>query len=206
MALVASNRHMPAFQRIFCGRVIFDSKRRWLEPFNRMAGGTFPAVGTGPELTFVRILVAVRALCKWHRRFEVSVCVAVGASHHRMLAKQMIFCLGVIESLQLSDLTPVGRVMTRLTRRCKTALVGIGMARRTLRKGEARIFHIRFCIGNGNVALRAGRLFVRSRERIPCLRMAEEGRGLPSLHGVAARAILPDLAAVLILMAAYTFT
>lgn len=80
----------------------------------------------------------------------------------------------MIESLQLSDPTPVRRVMTRLTWRGKTALVGIGMARRTLCKGQARVFHIRFCIREGNMAFRAGRPFVRSRERIPCLRMAEE--------------------------------
>ena len=93
MALVASNGNMAAFQWVFCGRVILDGKRRWLETFDRVAGSTFPAVCTAPELTFVRILVAVRTLCKWHGRFEISVRVAVGTSHRRVLAKQRIFCL-----------------------------------------------------------------------------------------------------------------
>jgi hypothetical protein len=92
MAFVASNRNMAPFQRIFCGRVIFDAKRRWLETFNRVAGSTFPAVRAGSELTFVRILVAVRALCEWHGRLEVPVRVAVGTSDRRVLAKQRIFC------------------------------------------------------------------------------------------------------------------
>ena len=93
MALVTNNGNVAAFQWVFCGRVIFDGKRRGLETFDRVAGSTFPAVCTGPELAFVRILVAVRALCKWHRRFEISVRVAVGTSHRRVLAKQRIFCL-----------------------------------------------------------------------------------------------------------------
>jgi hypothetical protein len=99
MAFVTSNGNMAAFQWVFGGRVIFDGKRRGLETFDRVAGRTFSAVCTGPELAFVRILVAVRALCKWHGRFEISVRVAVGTSHRRVLAKQRIFCLGVIESL-----------------------------------------------------------------------------------------------------------
>src|SRR6266404_3343584 len=111
MALLVSNRNMTAFQWIFCGRVIFDGKCRWLETFDGVICGAFPAVSTGPELTFVRILVAVCALREWHWCFEISVCVAVSASHRRMLAKQRIFCLCVIESLQLCDLMPVARVM-----------------------------------------------------------------------------------------------
>lgn len=144
MTLVASNRNMTAFQWIFCYPVIFDAKRRGFEPFNRVAGRTFSAVCTCPKLTFVRVFVAIRALCKRHGRLEVSACVAVGTFHCRMFAKQRVFRLGVIESLQLGDLAPVGRVMTRLARRGKTALVGIDMARRAFRKGEACIFHIRF--------------------------------------------------------------
>jgi hypothetical protein len=93
MALVTSNGNMEAFQWVLCGHVIFDAKRGRLETFDRVAGSTFPAVCTRPELAFVRILVAVRAFCKWHGRFEISVRVAVGTSHRRVLAQQRIFCL-----------------------------------------------------------------------------------------------------------------
>jgi hypothetical protein len=93
MALVAGNGNMAAFQWVFCSRVIFDGKRRRLETFDRVAAGTFSAVCAGLELAFVRILVAVRALRERHWCFEISVCMAVRASHRRMLAKQRIFCL-----------------------------------------------------------------------------------------------------------------
>src|SRR6266850_4244011 len=99
---------------------------------------------------------------------------------------------------------PVARVMTRLTRGGKTPLVRIGMARRALREGQARVFHIRFDICEGDMAFRARCFSMRSGKRIFCLGMAEQRRRLPSLHSVAARAILAELAAVLILMAAYT--
>ena len=174
MALVAGNRDMTAIQWIFCCRVIFDAKRRRLESIDRVAGRTFPAVHPRQELAFVRVLVAVRALCKRHGRLEVAARVAVGTFDGCVFAKQRIFRFSVIESLQLSDLAPVGRVMTRLARGGKTALVGIGMACRTFRKGEAGVFHIRFCVGNGDVALRARRLFVRPGERILGFRMVEE--------------------------------
>ncbi len=80
----------------------------------------------------------------------------------------------MIESLQLSDPLPVRGVVARLAGRRKAALMGIGMARRALRKGKASVFHIRFCIRDGNVALRARRLLVRPGKRISCLGMAEQ--------------------------------
>jgi hypothetical protein len=46
---------------------------------------------------------------------------------------------------------------------------------------------------------------MRSGKRIFCLGMAEERRRLPCLYGVAVRAILAELTAVLILVAAYAF-
>ena len=174
MALVASNGDMAVFQWIFCCSVIFHAERRRLEPFDRVAGRTFSSVRPCKELAFVRVFVTVRALCKRHRRLEVAACVAIGTFNGCVFAKQRIFRLGVIESLQLSDLTPIGRVMTRLARRDKTALVGIGMARQAFRKGKACIFHVRFCVGNGDMALRARRLFVRSGEWILGFRMVED--------------------------------
>jgi hypothetical protein len=81
----------------------------------------------------------------------------------------------------------------------------IGMARRAFRKGQACVFHIRFCIREENMALRARCFYVRPGKRIFCLSMAEERRGLPCFYGVTARAILAELATVLILVAAYAF-
>ncbi len=79
MAFGASNRHMAAFERVFCCRMIFDSKGRRFESFYGMARRTFATVSTSAELAFVRILVAVHAFRKRHRRFKVPVRVAVAA-------------------------------------------------------------------------------------------------------------------------------
>jgi hypothetical protein len=155
VTLVASGRYMPAFERIFCCRVISDRKDRGLEAIHGVARSTFAAVGARAELTLVRILVAVHAFRKRNRCLKIPPRVAVAARNRYVFAQQGILCLGVIEPLQLNDPVPVRGVMARLTRRCKAALVRIGMARRALRKGQAGVFHIRFCACDGNVALRA---------------------------------------------------
>jgi len=174
VALFASDGNMAAFQRIFCGRVIFDGERRRLETLDRVAGSTLSAICASAELAFVRIFVAIRALREWHWSFEISVRVAIGASHRRVLAKQRIFCFGVIESLQLSDLMPVARAVARLTSRGKTSLVRIGVTRRAFRKGQTRVFHKRFGIGDRAMAFRARCFSMRSGQRIFCPGMAEK--------------------------------
>ena len=80
----------------------------------------------------------------------------------------------MIESLQLGDLMPIGGVVTRLTRTGKSALVRIRMAGRALPKGQTRVFHIRCCIPEGNMALRARCFFMRPGKRIFCLGVAEQ--------------------------------
>ena len=77
-----------------------------------MAGGTFAVVGTTTELTLVGVFVAVHSLRKWDGRLEIAVGMAIAARDCLVLAKQREFCLGVIESLKLSDLIPLCRVMT----------------------------------------------------------------------------------------------
>jgi hypothetical protein len=132
VAFVTSNRNVLAFEWIFRGGVIFDAEDRRLETIYRVTRSAFVTAGASPELTFVRIFVAVHALRKWHGRFEVSMGVAVAARNGGVFAQQGIFCLGVIETLQLSDAVPVRRVMARLAGSCEAALVRIRVAPRAL--------------------------------------------------------------------------
>jgi hypothetical protein len=76
-----------------------------------MASGTFAAIRATPELPFVRIFVAVHALRKWDRRLKITMGMTVAAGNRGVFAEQWEFCLGVVKSLQLSDLIPFGGVM-----------------------------------------------------------------------------------------------
>jgi hypothetical protein len=84
---------MPAFKRIFCRGVILDSKNRGFKAIYVMARSTLAAIAPSAELTFVCILVAVRALRKGHRRFEVPLRVAVAASYELVFANKWILGL-----------------------------------------------------------------------------------------------------------------
>ncbi len=202
VAFVAGNLHVSPFQRVFCGRVIFDGKCGRLEAIHRVTLGAFTAAGTTEELPLVRVLMAVHAFRKRYRRLEVPMRVAVAACHGRMFAQQRKLCLGMIESLQLSNAVPVRRVMARLTGGAKTTLVRIRMTRRAFCKRNPCVFHVWLCIGDGRVALSAGRFFVRAGQREFRLGVVKERRRLPTLDRVAARAIFPQLPAVFVLMAA----
>jgi hypothetical protein len=66
--------------------------------FNFMATLTLPAIGALQELPAVRIgRVAIRALGKGYRRFEIRTLVATQARNSDMLSQQRELCLGVIE-------------------------------------------------------------------------------------------------------------
>lgn len=106
VTLVASRRHVTAFEWIFCGCMILDSEGRRFPAIHGMTGGAFSTIGTSAELTFVRIFVAIHALRKWNGRLEVAVGVAVAARDRFVFAKEGEFCFGVVKSLQLSDLIP----------------------------------------------------------------------------------------------------
>lgn len=80
----------------------------------------------------------------------------------------------MIESLQLSNLTPFCCVVARLTGGAKATLVGIRVARRTLGERQANVFHVRLRISDGRMALRARSSFMGSGERKFCLGVAKE--------------------------------
>ena len=154
-----------------------------------MAFCTFPAAGAPEELPLMRVLVAVHAFCKCHRRFEVPVRVTIAACNRNMFAQQGKLCLRMIESLQFSDPVPVRRVMAGFARGAETAFVRIRMARGALGGSNHFVFCVRLGTGNLHVALGARDFFVSPSQRKFRLGMIEKRRRLPALHGVATRAI-----------------
>lgn len=98
MALVALHLDVLALQRIARGVVLLDAKQRWLPAFDRMAFRAFTLLRPRCKLTFVRVrLMAAGAIRKWQRLFEITVNMALRAVYRRVLAKQRIFGLRVIE-------------------------------------------------------------------------------------------------------------
>ena len=201
MAFVASYFRMEAFQRIFRRLVVLDGESRRFETIHGMADSAFGAAGPFEELSAVIVLMTIHACCKGYLRLEVPVLVAIFASHRFVLAEQWVFRFRVIESLQPIDLLPVRSVMAGLTRRGETAFVRICVARGTFGEREPGVLHVRFRIGDGRMTLRAGGFFVSPGKRIFSLRMIKERSGFPRVRGVAAGAILAELAVMLILMA-----
>ena len=75
----------------FC--VIGSRVRRWLEAFHRVATLALAAIGALRKLASMRVLVAIHAARKSHRRFEVGALVAGQAWHFKVLASQGVFRL-----------------------------------------------------------------------------------------------------------------
>ena len=202
VALIASHGDVAAFERIFCGCMILDGKGRRFPAIYGMAGGAFAAIGTSAELTLVGIFVAIRALRKWYLRLEVPVLVTIFASDSFVLAEQGVFRFRVVESLEPVDLFPVRGVMTGLAGLGKAALMRIRVARCAFGEREASVLHVRFHIGDRWMTLRAGGFFVSPRKGIFSFRVIKERSGLPRVRCVAPSAILAELAAVRVLVAA----
>lgn len=95
--------------------------------------------------------------------------------------------------------------MARLARVCEAALVRILMARSAFRERQTRVFDVGLGIRYGRMTLRARDVRVRAGQRILCLGVIKERGWLPIFSSVAAGAILSELPAVFVLMAAYAF-
>lgn len=205
VTLFAGHFRMVPFQRVFCFRVFLDGERRRSESLHRVALRTFPAARAAEKLPLMRVLVAVHAFCKRHRRFEVPMRVAIAARNRSVFAEQGKLCLRMIEALQFSDSVPVRRVMAGFAGGAEAAFVRIRMACGTLRECYFFVFRVRLEAGNLHVALGARCLFVSARQRKFRLGMIEKRRRLPTSRGVATRAILSELAMMFILMTTCAF-
>jgi len=146
--------------------------------------------------------MAVRAQRMRHRRFEVAMCVAVGASDCAVLAQQGETRLRMVEPFQLCYSSPARRVVTRLARASEAALVRVRMASGACGKRQADILHVRLRISHAGVALGAGHRRVSARQRKFRRGMAKRGGGLPRVCVVARRAIRAQLPAMFVRMAA----
>src|SRR6185437_12872177 len=108
------------------------------------------------ELSLVRILVTIHALCKYQRFFEIPVSVALSATYCRVLAFERELCLRVIKALVhrlYRNFLPAARVVTRLAALRKAAAVRIFVAIRALI--ERNSYVLGFAIGAIRVALGA---------------------------------------------------
>lgn len=194
MAFVASHLRMEAFERVFRRLVVLDGESRRFEAIHGMADSALGAAGPFEELSAVIVLVTIHALCKWYLCLEVPVLMAIFASHRFVLAEQRVFRFRVVESLQPFDLFPASGVMTRLAGLGKATLMRIGVTCRAFRERESRVLDERLCVRHRRMALRAGNFLVRPGQGIFRRRMIEEWCGLPAIGGVAALAIITQLA------------
>jgi len=82
MTFIASDGPVFSFERIMRSRVFLYAKLRWLPTFDGMAFRALPLAGARLELPFVRIRgMAIRALRKRQRLFEIASGVAIAATH-----------------------------------------------------------------------------------------------------------------------------
>lgn len=156
------------------------------------------------KLSAVIVLMTVHAFCERYRRLEISVQMAIFACHCFVLSDEWVFRFRVVKSLQSCDLLPARGGMTRLAGLAETSLMRIGMTRRALCERESRVLDERLRTRLRRMAFRAGNLFVRAGQRVFRHRVSKESRRLPSVGGVATRAVFTHLSAMLVRVAAYT--
>lgn len=156
MTLSAFQSGMPTLQRIGGRGVLFHREPGRLPPLHGVAGSALPTTDTLRELPLVWIgLVAVHALGKYQRLFEVAIGVALRAIYRRVLSFQRELRPGMIKALThllQGDFLPPGGVVTRLAALRETAMVRILVAIGTLRKRDTAV--LRLTVRSARVALR----------------------------------------------------
>ena len=88
-----------------------------------MAGRTVRAIGAGNELTFVWILVAIRATVVRNPPVKIPLLMAAATGKLRMLAYQLELRSGVIETTARAVGSPSARVMACLAGACKSNIM-----------------------------------------------------------------------------------
>lgn len=85
MALGALHPCMSALERIRAGRMLFHGECRGAPSLHGVTGRALDPSSTFLELSLVRIgLVAIGAVGKCQRLFEIAICVALFATHREM--------------------------------------------------------------------------------------------------------------------------
>ena len=144
--------------------------------------------------------MAVRAVGKRNRLFEITVQVASSASNRRVLALEWIFRFGVVKCERRQQLLPASRRMTFFAPLFEGTLVWINVARGTGVKLHVFVTrratrHVRL------VAFFAGHLDMRSGQGIPRFRVIKLLGGFPVREIVATLAVIAELALVRIFVA-----
>ena len=97
MALAAFHLGVLAVEGIpRCG-MLLDPEERWFPPFHRVTFRALTLLGARLKLALVGVLVAVHAVRKRKRFFEIAIDVARRAADRRMLSHQRILRLGVVK-------------------------------------------------------------------------------------------------------------
>lgn len=169
-----------------------------------MARAALSVIAARGELSAVRVRVAIAALSKGNRLFEVGAHMAFHAVHVRVLAKQREFRLRMVELLALRQVLPAAGRVARLARLRECSVVRIAVAVGTFRERNARESR-RSARHSRRVTFRASHLDVQSGQRIPGFTVVKIIRGLPVYEIVALRAVRAQLSLVRILVAARAF-
>ncbi len=170
-----------------------------------MTFGALAFFGATCELAAVGIgLVAIDALGKGDRLFEITGGVARDARDRGVLTEQRIFCFGVIEGKVLSNFFPAGGGVAVLARFLELTPMRIEMAR-----GAGAKFHVLEARGAarciGLVTFFAGDFDVHAGKRIAGFGVIEVFCCLPILGVMAGGAILAELTLVVVLVAGDAF-
>lgn len=165
-----------------------------------MARGAFTLVLAVDELTLMRILMAIDALCESDRLLEISVRVALDAVNIRVFAEQREFGLRMVKSLVFRHFFPARGCMTRFAGLRKRTVVRIPVAVAAFRKRDARESRLTAWSGR-RVAFLAGYLRMKPRQRVARFVVIEFLRRFPIHEIVALEAILAQLPLVRIVVA-----
>lgn len=147
-------------------------------------------------------LVAVRAVGKRNRLFEITVQVASSASNRRVLALEWIFRFGVVEYKRRQQLLPASRRVAFFASLFEGTLVWIDVARGAGVKLHVFVTrratrHVRL------VTFFAGHLDMQSGQGIPRFRVIKLLGRFPVREIVATLAVIAELALVRIFVAGH---
>ena len=99
MALRALDVGVPSLQWIRGGSMLFHGEGGGFPVLHVVTGGALATICALDELSLVRVLVTIHALCKCQRFFEIAVGVTLSATYCRVLAFEWELCPGVIKAL-----------------------------------------------------------------------------------------------------------
>jgi len=201
VALGTLHASVSAFQRVLGSRVFFHAKERRLPVVDGVALGALALPRALGELALVNVEVAIHAVRKSQRLFEIASYMTGRATHRRVLAQQRVPRLGVIKSKDWEQFFPAGGPVAGLaTLRRERPFMWVHV---TINAGaESHIAESRWSAGFIRLmAFFTSHFDVHPRQRITRLRMVELLRGFPIVYVVTALAIVSQLVFVRVRMA-----